>query len=235
MAMAPASRLPGSLGRRPELLGSPSTPSAGGVAPHLGSAWLADGTGQRAAAAMLLLAMLLAGCGAAAPEPLARPSGSGPVGEPTGDAVGMSEDSCPQVVACTAGAAIEQLDDGEPRSIIDPPCDDNAEDHDAACPEGFYVGETFHALSCGAVRPELVTDEVVATGTWAGDVREVRVIAGVDPTVLLAIDIPGGECADGDLAISDFSMVFVGRYDPSKAQEAICTAAVEEHLQRNSC
>lgn len=100
---------------------------------------------------------------------------------------------------------------------------------------GLLVGETFHAVSCGAVRPELVTDEVVARGAWAGDVREVRVIAGVDPDVLLAIDVLGGECADGEVVLSDFSMVIVGRYDPASAEEAICAAAIDEHLARNGC
>lgn len=218
--MERAGRLPARLGRRPELAGYLSTAAAG----------------LRTAAGVLLLTMLLAGCAGGAPEPLARPSGSEPVGEPTGGLGGVSEQACPHVAACTAGSATEQLEDGAPRSLIDPgPCDDTGADEDAACPEGFLVGETFHSLSCGAVRPELVTDEVVATGTWARGVREVRVIEGVDPAVLLAIDIPGGECAAGDVAVSDFSMVFVGRYDPSNVREAICTAVVEEHLERNGC
>lgn len=182
----------------------------------------------------VLLANLLAGCGAPASQPVAVPEDVQRVGEPTGGAWGVPEDACPQVVACTAGSAIERLeatDDGAPAAIIDPgPCRD-----DDACAEGFLVGETFHSVSCGPVRPELVTDEVVARGSWAGDVHEVRVIAGVDPAVLVAIDIPGGECAEGDVALSDFRMVFVGRHDPTRAQEAICAATVDEHLARNDC
>ena len=233
--MAQASRRPGAPSRQPRLPGSPSPWSAGHLATRRPApAWLMHATGQRVAV-VLLLAMLLAACAAPGSEPLARPNDSEPAGAPTGPGAAVPDDACPQMVACTAGSAIERLDDGSPRRIINPPCEDNDEDHDAACAEGFLVGETFHAVSCGAVRPELVTDEVVARGAWAGDVREVRVIAGVDPDVLLAIDVPGGECADGEVVLSDFSMVIVGRYDPASAEEAICAAAIDEHLARNGC
>lgn len=181
---------------------------------------------------MLLLAMLLAACTPPGSEPLARPNDSEPAGAPTGPGTAVPDDACPQMVACMAGSATEPREvDGSPPPIVDPgPCRD-----EDACAEGFLVGETFHAVSCGAVRPELVTDEVVARGTWAGEIRQVRVIGGVDPDVLLAIDMPGGECADGDVVLSGFSMVIVGRYDPARAQEATCAAAVDEHLARNGC
>jgi hypothetical protein len=231
--MAQTSRRPGTLSRRSRPPGSLFTSSAGHLTTRcLTPEWLAHGTGQRAASAVLLLAMLLAACATPGSEPLARPNDSESAGAPTGRGAAVPEDACPQMVACSAGAAAEpREDDGSPPPIIDPgPCRD-----EDACAEGFLVGETFHAVSCGAVRPELVTDEIVARGTWAGDVREVRVIGGVDPDVLLAIDMPGGECADGEVVLSDFSMVIVGRYDPSRAQEAICVAAVDEHLARNGC
>jgi hypothetical protein len=231
--MAQASRRPGTPSRHPWLPGSPSNSSAGAFATRrLAPGWLAHATEQRSAAAVLLLAMLLAACATTGSEPLARPNDSEPAGAATGPGTAVPEDACPQMVACTAGSATEPRgDDGSPLPIVDPgPCRD-----EDACAEGFLVGDDLHAVSCGAVRPELVTDEVVARGTWAGDVREVRVIGGVDPDVLLAIDMPAGECADGEVVLSDFSMVIVGRYDPSRAQEAICVAAVDEHLARNGC
>lgn len=183
-------------------------------------------------AVVLLLAMLLAACATPGSEPLARPNDSEPAGASTGPGTAVPDVACPQMVACTAGSATEPREvDGSPPLIVDTGlCRD-----EGACAEGFLDVETFHAASCGAVRPVLVTDDVVARGTWAGDVREVRVISGVDSDVLLAIDMPGGTCADGDVALSDFSMVIVGPYDPARAQEAICAAAVDEHPARNGC
>jgi len=188
---------------------------------------------QGAVVASMMLGVLLFGCGSADSTPLAEREVEPEIQSTERDQA-AGQQACSDDVVCAEGYVIDRqrVDDGEgPASIVDPgPCRDDGE-----CAEGFSVEETFHTLSCGAVRPELVTDEVVASGRWAGDDREVRVIAGVDPDVLVAIDIAGGECADGDVALSEYSMVFVGTPDAAGVREAVCTAAVDEHLDRNGC
>lgn len=100
-----------------------------------------------------------------------------------------------------------------------------------SCAAGFFVDGTFHSLSCGPVRPELISDEVVARG----DGLEVRRINDVDPAVMVAISIKGGECADGDTALSPWSMAFPGDGTEPELHDAICNVTFQEHHARNNC
>lgn len=106
----------------------------------------------------------------------------------------------------------------------------------ASCAAGFTVEGRLHSLSCGAVRPDRVTDEVLARGRYQGQETEVRRIRDVDRDVLVAVRLPGGLCGDDDMvALSPWSMAFIGRHDDEVTKKAVCAAAVEQHLERNHC
>lgn len=104
-----------------------------------------------------------------------------------------------------------------------------------ACGSTFTIGRERFGVSCGPVRPEVVTDEVLAEGTFAGGDTEVRRIADVDPAVLVAIRRPGGVCGDEDAAVSEWSMALPAGAARPDVQAAICKATFEEHYERNGC
>ena len=121
--------------------------------------------------------------------------------------------------------------DDVPRFIGPGECDDNA-----SCAAGFTLDGTFYAISCGPIRPDVVTDDVLARGVYAGRTTEVRRIDGVDPHRLAAIQLDGGACGEGDAVLSEWSMVFPeGSGEPSETRDAICRVTFEEHLARNQC
>lgn len=100
----------------------------------------------------------------------------------------------------------------------------------------FSIDGIFHTISCGAVRADLVSDEIVAEGSWQGRPIEVRRIAGVDPILLLAASLDGGICAEDDLTpLSPWSMLFVGEHSPAEVHDAVCRAGVDAHRARNGC
>lgn len=65
-----------------------------------------------------------------------------------------------------------------------PPCED-----DAACEDGFVIGEVFYGAGCTRVLEEFVTEEAIADGPDA-----VHVIDGVDPLALVAQRGPAQSC-----------------------------------------
>lgn len=117
-----------------------------------------------------------------------------------------------------------------PRIGPPPPCDDTG-----LCAAGFMVDDRFYSLSCGGVRPEVVSQEVLAEGDLHGDDVELRRIQSVDPHVLVAISVAGGQCTEGESVLSPWSMAFPGELSGEEVREAICHAAVEEHRARNGC
>ncbi|MGH8894822.1 MAG: hypothetical protein ACRDWY_16195 [Actinomycetes bacterium] len=136
-------------------------------------------------------------------------------------------------VAVTGCAVwVEASSGAQPAHIKDPPpCADGA-----VCVDGFFVEGTFHAISCGAVRPEMVTGDLVAVGRHAGRPAQVRRLGHVDPTVLLAVRLPGGPCGIEDrLPLSPWSMLLPAGADRDIQKRAICRVAVAEHLERNNC
>jgi len=110
-------------------------------------------------------------------------------------------------------------------------CDDTP-----SCAAGFTLDGTFYAISCGPIRPDVVTDDVLARGVYAGRTTEVRRIDGVDPHRLAAILLDGGACGEGDAVLSEWSMVFPEvSGEPSVTRDAICRVTFEEYLARNHC
>lgn len=94
---------------------------------------------------------------------------------------------------------------------------------------GVRLDGAFYSISFGAVRPDVVTDHVITRGTYDGAPTELRRIAGVDPQVLVAIRLDGGERGDEDEPVSAWSMVFPGDgATRSDREAAICAAGFEQ-------
>lgn len=138
-----------------------------------------------------------------------------------------SSASRPNLSASTATA-------GEVPRLVVPDCDDGGRVQQL-CAAGFVVNDTFHGLSCGAVRPDLVTEEIVARGRLEGESVEVRSIEGVSPDVLVAVSVDGGRCGDDDVVLSPWSMAFPGSTSQAETDAAICAVVVEEERERNGC
>lgn len=107
----------------------------------------------------------------------------------------------------------------------------------ASCATGFSIGTAEYRISCGAIRPDAVTNEVLATGRLDGRETEVRRVVGVDPKILVALRLDAGGCDDGDEGIlSPWTMALAGNaHNEATLRDAICDSVVDEHRQRNSC
>jgi hypothetical protein len=114
----------------------------------------------------------------------------------------------------------------------------------AACISGFRVDGVLHAVSCGAVRADAVSDHVVARGTWRGRPTEVRRIDGIEPSLIVAIDRPGGMCDEGDTRqTSPWSLGFPEREDVDNRDArrgrllhlAVCRVSPDQQRRRNRC
>lgn len=119
-------------------------------------------------------------------------------------------------------------------TFVEPECDDTSD-----CAAGFVLDDTFYALSCGAVRPDAVTDETLARGELYQQQTEVRAVEGVSPEVLVAVSVDGGVCGDVDVALSSWSMAFPDFLEKSSGSAerdaAICAVVVDEQREWNNC
>ena len=97
------------------------------------------------------------------------------------------------------------------------------------------MDERWYTVSCGAVDPDLVTDELIAVGRLVGEDTEVRVIDGVDPNVMVAIRLDW--CQDGgEATTSDWSMVFPDPMpDETTTHEAVCAATLWSRRGAEGC
>lgn len=127
-------------------------------------------------------------------------------------------------------ATVSTSASGEVPTLVEPECDDTGD-----CAAGFLVNDRFYELSCGAVRTDLVTDEVLARGELYGEMVEVRSVEGLSADVLVAVSLEGGRCGDDDVALSPWSMVFPEGASQSETDVAICAAVVEEQKEFNDC
>lgn len=118
----------------------------------------------------------------------------------------------------------------EVATLVEPECDDTG-----ACIAGFLVTGTFYALSCGAVRPDAVTEETLARGELYREDVEVRSVEGVSPDVLVAVSVEGGVCGDDDVPLSPWSMAFPEGASQSEKDAAICSVVVDEQRAWNNC
>jgi hypothetical protein len=106
-------------------------------------------------------------------------------------------------------------------------------------PCGFRIGEKKYQLSCGAVDEAKVSDVVIARGRLGERDTEVRSVRDIDPSLVLAIRLPGGICGDPEdheNVLSPWSMFFESTtVDRAAQHNAVCAATVKEHLAKNYC
>lgn len=119
---------------------------------------------------------------------------------------------------------------GEVPTLVEPECDGGGD-----CATGFVLADTSYALSCGAVRPDAVSEETLARGELSWDEVEVRSVEGVSSDVLVAVSVEGGLCDDDDVPLSPWSMAFPTDAPQSELEAAICAVVVDEHRARNNC
>jgi len=131
----------------------------------------------------------------------------------------------------SASASLSTATEGQVPQLEDPDCDD-VEQGSPACAAGFVIDDIQYALSCGAVRPEVVTEQVLARGSLHGDTVEVRSAEGVSPRVLVVVSVPGG-C--DDVVLSPWSLAFPAGASQAELDAAICAVVVKEHRERNHC
>ena len=110
---------------------------------------------------------------------------------------------------------------GGPKVITEPPaCDD-----EAACAAGYTVDGQFVGLDCTPIKPLAVTSIVVAEGQVAGRDLSMNVIDGIDPSVMMAINIPAGGCSDGadpEERWSAWSLAIADGSDHEGLLDAVC-------------
>jgi hypothetical protein len=105
------------------------------------------------------------------------------------------------------------------------------------CGAGFVLNDYFFVLDCSAIGEEYVTDEVVGQGDLSGTDVTANQVEGVDPNVMLAVSLPGGQCAEGDAQLSDWSAAFRGDTNNSDRTAAICFVGYMTKAQQvaNGC
>lgn len=96
----------------------------------------------------------------------------------------------------------------------------------SSCAAGFRLEGELFVLSCGAVRPDAVTDRVAGRGEIHGASIEARRLAGVEEDVALAVDRPGGGCAEGQEPTTDWSFAFAEAAEQAATDAAICAAGL---------
>lgn len=135
--------------------------------------------------------------------------------------------------ACGSSTGPDGPSAGSPAEVptlVEPECDDGGD-----CAAGFVLADTFYALSCGAVRPDAVSEETLARGELSWEEVEVRSVEGVSSDVLVAVSVEGGLCDDDDVPLSPWSMAFPMGASESELEAAICAVVVDEHRARNNC
>ena len=117
--------------------------------------------------------------------------------------------------------------------LVVPECNDTG-----MCAAGFVLDDgVFYNLDCGAVRSSAVSDEVIGSGEFEGQIVSVNTVEGVSRNVMVAVSLPGGLCAEGDEAVTGWSMAFPQGADQDAVLEAACEFGELSAAQRraNGC
>ncbi len=115
-----------------------------------------------------------------------------------------------------------------PARISDaPPCDENA-----MCDVGFVLLDQFHVVGCAAIRPDAVTDDVLGAGTFNNMDVTINRIDGVDPDVLVAMNVPGGDCSTDEKLIPSWLAVLPETgVSPRTVGEAMCSVGHTSYVE----
>ena len=119
--------------------------------------------------------------------------------------------------------------------LIVPECDDVEL---GACAAGFVLDDgIFYNLGCTAIRDSAVSDEMIGEGQLEGETVTVNTLDEIPGTVMVAVSLSGGLCAEGDRVLSDWSMAFPQGVDNEALLEAVCAVGEMTATQReaNDC
>lgn len=94
---------------------------------------------------------------------------------------------------------------------------------DASCAISFALDDGIvYSVSCSAVRESTVADDVIGRGQLQSQEVTVNRIGGVARSVMVAVSLPGGLCAEDDVVRSPWSMAFPEAVDDVAARRASC-------------
>lgn len=143
------------------------------------------------------LTIVISACGSAAPDgatssqPEPTPDTEKVVEEVAGSAPAATDSAAPRP---TSSAAQDVDADSEVVTIETPECDE-----DAACAEAYLLADQLFLRDCTAVRETAVDDQqIVGQGLVGEQSVTANAIGGTDPTMFLAISLPGGGACYGE-------------------------------------
>lgn len=175
---------------------------------------------RRGLTTVLLVGVVLSACSDAAPNAAASPTSS----------LATTETSLPLDTSSTTS-----LPAAPTGGLFVPECNDVDL---GVCAAGFVLDDgMFYNLSCSAVRDSAVSEEVIGEGEFEGEMVVVHTLETVPRSVMIAVSLPGGLCAEGDQVLSDWSMAFPQGANQESLTEAICDVGELSAAQReaNGC
>ncbi|MBI4936583.1 MAG: hypothetical protein HY828_22120 [Actinobacteria bacterium] len=104
---------------------------------------------------------------------------------------------------------------GGPGTIVETPC---PSDVGFCGPSYTFAGRPYDGPGCLPVRPEVVSDDVIARGRIGGQRTEVRRVTDVDPALLVAVRLPTTGCDEVDRTPSEWSLALA---TPPDARDAV--------------
>jgi hypothetical protein len=108
----------------------------------------------------------------------------------------------------------------------------------ASCAAEFMVDGVRYGFGCTAARADALRDHTAGSTVIAGVEREVRYFRDVDPSLLVAVKVPGGICYEGEHEpLSEWSLGFGLRppgEDPRIALDAVCSVGILSEAQREA-
>ena len=88
------------------------------------------------------------------------------------------------------------------------------------------VDGVLYLISCTAVSPSSLSNPLGTTDYLGGEVSA-RLLAGVNVSNAIAIELPGGECGPGDRQLSDWSLAFAQGLDTTLASQIACDSGLK--------
>lgn len=157
-------------------------------------------------------------------------------------AVGCSSSTDDDPAAADSGLTSAVADgDNEPATgqteaglVVEPDCVSESE-----CEEQFVLDGVTYSLGCDAVLEEAVLDQEIGSGSAFDQNVRVHAIDGYNARIVVAVDIPGGECSDDDAeaVTTAWSFAFAQQTEAATISDVVCQvgALSPARLTANSC
>lgn len=88
------------------------------------------------------------------------------------------------------------------------------------------VDGVVYLIGCTAVSPSSLSDPL-GTADYLGEDVSARLLAGVNVSNAIAIEVPGGECGPGDRQLSDWSLAVGQGVDTELATQIACDSGLK--------